>query len=596
MLRLIMNLKIKTKVYLIAVFLLLVSVLMTGLSIRNQIIDNEKNLQKIEKDIRTSYDNNLKNQVQQVISLLTQIEAKRKNGEYTLEEAKKQGADLVRELRYGDDNYFWIDTYEGDNVVLMGKDSEGKNRYDLKDVKGKYIVRDLIKAGQQEGGGYVDYWFPKPGETEASPKRGYTLAFEPYQWVVGTGNYTDYIDKEVGALRTQANKELQASIGVYGIFFAVSFVLALLMAAFIAKILNKDFDLFRKYFNTLSTGDFTFRLPDSYAGRKDDFGLLAKDLEKMKVSVSQLISSVKFEADKINLVVDHVDEEVYKLNNNIEDVAATTQELAASMQETAASAQEMSATSEQIEEASRSIALKSQEAALQVIEISKRARDTKKSVTISQDKVEAIKNEIEGKLQEALEKAQVVTQINELAQSIMGITEQTNLLALNAAIEAARAGENGKGFAVVASEIRRLADQSKNEVENIQVIIGEVTKAVNNLSDNSGKLLNYVSTDVTESFRSFLKVVDAYQNDAIYVDGLVTDFNATSEELTASIENIMIAVNEVAKAATEGAMGTGDIAEKITDITGKSAEVTKQVKISKEASDLLKQEVSSFTV
>jgi methyl-accepting chemotaxis protein len=266
------------------------------------------------------------------------------------------------------------------------------------------------------------------------------------------------------------------------------------------------------------------------------------------------------------------------------------------MQETAASAEEMSATSQEIETASRTIAQKSQEAALQVIEISKRAKDTKEEVQLSQDKADAIGKEIEEKLQKALVQAKVVAQINVLTESIMSITNQTNLLALNAAIEAARAGENGKGFAVVADEIRNLADQSKTGVEKIQGITGEVMEAVTNLSDSAEALLQFVSTDISTSFKKFMGVADDYRNDAVYVDDLISDFSATSEELLASIENIIASVDTVAKAATEGAAGTGDIAEKVSNITNKSAEVAKQVEASKDSSVRLKKEISNFTV
>ena len=503
---------------------------------------------------------------------------------------------MVRELRYGDNGYFWIDTYEGDNIVMLGNETEGTNRLEKQDVNGFYLIKALIAAGQQEGGGFVNYYYPKADGTEPYPKRGYTLAYEPYQWIIGTGNYTDYIDAEVQAVRDQGNKELYASIIGFSIILGVAIIISALITILFSRSLNKDFKTLGNYFNTLATGNFKISLPDGYTERKDDFGTLGNEIETMKESVAKLVRSAKVEADKIISVVGNVNGNMKELNANIEDVAATTEELAASMEETAASAEAMTTTSNEIEMASRSIAKKSQEAALQVIEISKRAKNTKKDVQLSKEQANAIGLEIEGKLKLALEQSKVVAQIGVLTESIMSITEQTNLLALNASIEAARAGESGKGFAVVANEIRHLADQSKTAVGKIGEVTTEVTDAVTNLSESSSALLHYVSTDINNSLQRMMEVADAYKEDAAYVDELITEFSATSEELLASIESMIGSVSEVAQAATEGAIGTGDIAEKIANITDKSADVTEQVEISRESSMLLQEEISSFTV
>jgi len=503
---------------------------------------------------------------------------------------------LVRGLKYGENGYFWIDTYEGDNIVLLGNETEGTNRMDKVDVNGFAFIKAIIGTGQQEGGGFTDYWFPKNGETEASTKRGYSLAFEPYQWVVGTGNYTDFIENVISSIKEKEEAKFHASILQFAIIFMISITSAIIITAIMSRSLNKAFSTISHYLNTLSTGNFSVQLPTEYTKRKDDFGLLAIDLEAMKDSVSKLIGSTKLEADNIINVVGNVHNNMKELNANIEDVSATTEELAASMEETAASAQEMSATSMEIETASRTIAEKSQEGALQVIEISKRAEKTKIGVRLSQEKANNIQIEIEGKLQKALEQSKVVSQINVLSEAIMGITSQTNLLALNAAIEAARAGEAGKGFSVVADEIRHLAEQSKNTVVQIQEVTAEVTEAVFNLSENASALLKFVSIDVATNFKEFLGVADAYNEDAVYIDSLIMDFSATSEELLASVQNVMIAVNEVAKAASEGAIGTSEIAERVANITAKSSDVTKQIDSSRDSSEKLKNEISNFTV
>ena len=133
----------------------------------------------------------IKSEVETAVSMLQAIYKKHQQGEMTLAEAKKLGADLLRDLRYGAEGYFWADTTEGVNVVLYGrKDVEGRNRLEAKDAKGAFFVKELLATAKgNPDGGYVEYWFPKKGQATAEPKRSYVLLFEPFGWVVGSGYY-----------------------------------------------------------------------------------------------------------------------------------------------------------------------------------------------------------------------------------------------------------------------------------------------------------------------------------------------------------------------------------------------------------------------
>ena len=131
----------------------------------------------------------IKSEVETAMSMLGAINAKHQRGEMTMEKAKQLGADLLRELRYGSEGYFWADTTEGVNVVLYGrKDVEGRNRIKDKDSRGNYYSKDFM-AKAKAGGGYVEYWFPKKGQTTEQSKKAYVLPFKPFGWVVGSGYY-----------------------------------------------------------------------------------------------------------------------------------------------------------------------------------------------------------------------------------------------------------------------------------------------------------------------------------------------------------------------------------------------------------------------
>ena len=270
--------------------------------------------------------------------------------------------------------------------------------------------------------------------------------------------------------------------------------------------------------------------------------------------------------------------------------------MSAVTEETAASTQEMNATSVEIESAVRSIAEKAQNGSEVAEKISKRALDLKENATNSQDAANNIRNDIDTEMKKALEQSKAVKNIDVLTESILQITEQTNLLSLNAAIEAARAGEAGKGFAVVANEIRKLAEDSKNTVNKIQVVTMEVIKSVEELASSSEKALNFIDTQVISDYKTMVGIGEQYYNDAASFQDLVNDFSATSDELLNAIQSMVKAIDEVTTANSEEAQGTQNISMKALDVTERASKVLELMNATKQSSESLTESVSRFKI
>ncbi|SHK49515.1 methyl-accepting chemotaxis protein [Paramaledivibacter caminithermalis] len=397
-----------------------------------------------------------------------------------------------------------------------------------------------------------------------------------------------------------AEKELIASARrlsiMVGIISAIMLFITIIVITLHTKRITDPIIKSSEYLDIIASGDFSQEIDYKYLSRKDEIGTIIKGIKNMKNSLKCLVNSIKDESTAIENKVHNVTNNVNALNSNLEDISATTQQLAARMEETAASTEEMSATSQEIENAVQYIAERSEEGAVAAREISTRAEDTKKGVYAAKQKASNIFIETKNQLKNAIEDAKIVQQINILSESIMQITEQTTLLALNAAIEAARAGESGKGFSVVADEIRKLAEQSKDTVLKIQDITTKVTSSVDNLSNSSNNLLTFMSDNVNNDYKMMLDVAQNYNKDAKFIDELVTGFSATSEQLLASIQNILVTIDSVAQAANEGASGTTDIANRVCEANNRANEVMKQVLESKESTDNLKGEISKFKI
>ena len=590
------NVKVQTKLIIVMLATIVALVLCAVISSESMKQLQSKALETLEADERASYDEQIKQQVDNVISLCQTIYDQYQAGVYTEEEAKKLAADEIRQLRYGDAGYFWVDQYDGTNVVLLGNDTEGTNRMETKDANGYQMVKEIIRVGQEADGGYTDYVFPKEGETEPSPKRSYSKAFEPFGWVIGTGNYTDYIDDQVASIEKDFSSYVTGRMTLFIISTLIEGIIVVLLLIMIIISIVRPLKKCISSIGVMEQGDFSQAMGTALLKRRDDFGKLAASLESMRNEMSGLIGEVKSQATEITRMVQEIDDNIQALDEEIENVSATTEELAAGMEETAASSEEINAMSHEIESAAKSIATRSQDGATEADDIRDRAGGIKKTTTENDERTKAIHAEINEGLTKALEDIKVVDQIGVLAESIMEITGQTNLLALNASIEAARAGEAGKGFAVVADEIRVLAEQSKAAVVHIQDVTKNVVESVTNLADGAKKLLEFVGTDVVDSFAGFSDMADSYSNDAGSIDALVTDFSASSEQLLASINGVMDAIGEVSKAATEGATGTNDIAEKTGVVVEKAAEIKEKAEAAHHAADKLQQNVEHFIV
>ncbi len=220
----------------------------------------------------------------------------------------------------------------------------------------------------------------------------------------------------------------------------------------------------------------------------------------------------------------------------------------------------------------------------------------KSGAVSSEKKANEIYNASRKELLVALDDVKVVNEISVLTEAILQISGQTNLLALNAAIEAARAGEAGRGFAVVADEIRKLAEDSKNIVEKIQQITHKVVGSVDALSGSANDVMSFIDNTVKPDYEALKNTGEQYAKDAEFVDQLVTDFSATSEQLSASIDAIITAMNEVSKTVTEGAAGSTLIAEKAMTIVEKVNQVQKEMDISYDSTNNLKVAINKFKI
>ena len=494
-----------------------------------------------------------KNQVENAISLLKAVHEKEKGGELTREEAMKAGANLVRSLRYGNDGYFWVDTKEGVNVVLLGRDAEGKSRIDAQDKKGNYYVRDFIKNGVQAGGGYTDYWFTKKDGNLPLPKRSYTLEFKPFEWVVGTGNYTDDIETLLAAKEAALKRKLFLSIllmlTIAGFGLASALFVSFSFAKKITRQLGGEPDYIEGIVQRISAGDLTIEFSNDTEAAT---GILSA-MKTMSRNLREMVTGIKTASQN--------------LSSGSKELSTSSEQISKGMGEQARSAAQISAA---VSDMSNT-----------VLDLSKNATAIVNSTEHTLVAAKEGENTVDESIVEVKQIAETVNesasvirslgdrskQIGDIVNVINDIADQTNLLALNAAIEAARAGDAGRGFAVVADEVRKLAErtaQSTSEIStSIAVIQGEVARAVTTME----KVTKQVDSGVVLSSRAgdalgrVLMNIGDLRSMVREIEEATKGLSSVSYTISGQIEDVASTSKETSSGAVVIASSSADLAQ-----------------------------------
>lgn len=538
---------------------LLAALIIGGISVFSLYKISTDQIHQMEIVLKSDYDRTIKTATDSLVSSLVPIKEKIASGELTKEDGEALAADLIRNASYGEGTYFWVDTLEGTNVVMLGKtDVEGTNRIDLADKNGQKIIQAFQTLSKEKGEGFLDYYFPKPNETEALPKRGY-IKFDPdFNWMIGTGNYIDDIDQTIQKERASSESLLMSRIMIILIVTVLIIGCSIGLSFFISKTITRPILRISEIVN--KTAELDIAVDQSFEeilSYKDETGIIGRAVIDLRRNLREIISTLQIDSVNLSEASSELRDITDEGYNAINGVNQAIGEFARGAQDQAIEAQ---TGAEKLNVLAGEI--------LQSVESSKKLKTSTEEVIKDNDSGMKQVVELNQKFDKALnttdalgENVQRLTEksalIGNIVNAIQAVAEQTNLLALNAAIEAARAGEAGRGFAVVADEIRKLAEQTSRSTEQITHIINEILAEIhstkNNMTD-SKEAVHTASEVMAQVLSAFDSIENSMGSTVNQLSGLIGNINViekNKEGVVESIEGISAITEENAASAEE---------------------------------------------
>src|SRR5689334_5314075 len=217
------------------------------------------------------------------LGIVKEEHAAAQKGEVAAADAQKRAMARLAVLRYGSNDYFWINDMHPRMVMHPIKpEMNGNDLSTYKDPNGKLLFVDFVEAVKKDGAGFVPYEWPKPGFDKPQPKLSYVVGFAPWNWVIGTGVYID-------DLKAQTWVSTERSLIVAGVI--VLFILA--VSIFVARSITAPLQRMTATMNDLASGNLDVEV--SGIGRGDEVGEMAKAVEVFK---SNAVARQSLEAEQ----------------------------------------------------------------------------------------------------------------------------------------------------------------------------------------------------------------------------------------------------------------------------------------------------------
>nr|WP_099222111.1 methyl-accepting chemotaxis protein [Listeria costaricensis] len=346
------------------------------------------------------------------------------------------------------------------------------------------------------------------------------------------------------------------AIGDFGntisvILSAVIFVILLallILNSIISSRIVKGIQALKVSVHKISDGDLSYR--SSYKS-KDELGeistelnLMSEKLRQMMLEMKDASRAVKESSDNVIINTEIISQMTTEMDQEMNMMSGQITKQISNMTESTSAMNQMT-------EGVQNVA----EYALKVSDLTKdSAEKTGEGIQVINNLVSQM-NRISDVMRQStdvvIKLVKRVAEVEKALDTVTSIADQTNLLALNAAIESARAGEHGRGFAVVAEEVRKLAEQSRLAVIDINGVLKKIQL-------ESEETIHVMNTGLNES--------EAGQT-------IISETETTFRDLLERVNEISRQMQNVSQETEEMAAGIEEVDSSITDVTGISEQI-----------------------
>ena len=487
------------------------------------------------------------------------------NGVKPLAEASIMSSEFIKIILYAVKARNEYDVKYAENIIISDK----LIRNSLKEfLSGKVEADEKVSMDNfsRDYEVYMKNW----SSWNDTLKGGNKVSIEDYnnQAILG-GKIDDNIDAfkseqilHAGLLKDSSQKKFSDSILVFIGIIVIVLVVFISVSYFIIRTINKSSKRLIENLDRIASGDFTVNINTTL---NTEFGKMDRALAESISNISNMMHVVKEKcldidnrSDGIYAVSNQIESSTEEVTKAIQEVANGTNIQASNLVDTTSSLDKFGNELDLIVESIKEIDLTSKN-------ISTMANDSNEkmlNLITSTGNVKKIFGEFETKIEGFGDN---INQIHDITNVITNIAAQTNLLALNAAIEAARAGESGKGFTVVAEEIRKLAEQSKISLENVNKLINDISSQTNIMVKTSDGMNSEINNQVEvvkvslDSFKHIINAVESVIPKIAVVTKSAENVEKQKDKLVDKVKDISVIAEEVSSSSEEIASSSEEI-------------------------------------